>query len=297
MEMTQLVVKDNALIQASYTLSLVEQRLILLAIIEGREISDGITADSLIKINAKHYADAFHVHCSNAYEMLRDASFSLFNRYVTYNDKNGKRNRSFHCRWVDKIGYEEDGGYVYLRFTSDVIPLISRLEGQFTSYDLEKVSKLDSGYAIRIYEVLSQWKNVANIPMFAIDDFRSMIGVGVDQYKTMSNFKRIVLDASIKKINEFSDLQVSYEQVKKGRKIIGFKFKVKVKKQEVKKLTLTDKQRSLFASKLSRLDELSTYAPQGKTYDEYAKQIADELLTDDGKRFYLPYLKKVGLKI
>ncbi|EXB54316.1 RepB family plasmid replication initiator protein, partial [Acinetobacter sp. 1475718] len=35
--MSELIVKDNALIQASYTLDTVEQRLILLAIAEARE--------------------------------------------------------------------------------------------------------------------------------------------------------------------------------------------------------------------------------------------------------------------
>lgn len=35
--MRELVVKDNALINASYNLDLVEQRLILLAIVEARE--------------------------------------------------------------------------------------------------------------------------------------------------------------------------------------------------------------------------------------------------------------------
>lgn len=38
-----LVVKDNALIDASYNLDLVEQRLILLAIIEARETGKGVT--------------------------------------------------------------------------------------------------------------------------------------------------------------------------------------------------------------------------------------------------------------
>nr|MDA4918341.1 RepB family plasmid replication initiator protein [Acinetobacter baumannii] len=41
-----LVVKDNALINASYNLELTEQRLIMLAIINARELGQGITADS-----------------------------------------------------------------------------------------------------------------------------------------------------------------------------------------------------------------------------------------------------------
>ena len=41
--MSNLVVKDNALINASYNLDLVEQRLILLAIIEARQSGRELT--------------------------------------------------------------------------------------------------------------------------------------------------------------------------------------------------------------------------------------------------------------
>ena len=40
--MSDLIVKDNALMNASYNLALVEQRLILLAIIEARETGKGL---------------------------------------------------------------------------------------------------------------------------------------------------------------------------------------------------------------------------------------------------------------
>lgn len=43
---------------------------------------------------------------------------------------------------------------------------------------------------------------------------------------TIYDFKKYVLDHAVKEINKVADLKVSYEQEKKGRKIIGFKFKV-----------------------------------------------------------------------
>ncbi len=43
--MRDLVVKDNALINESYNLDLVEQRLILLDIVEARESGKGINAN------------------------------------------------------------------------------------------------------------------------------------------------------------------------------------------------------------------------------------------------------------
>ena len=50
--MSKLVVKDNALMNASYNLDLVEQRLILLAIVEARESGKGINANDPLTVHA-----------------------------------------------------------------------------------------------------------------------------------------------------------------------------------------------------------------------------------------------------
>jgi len=47
MSKMELVVKDNALIDASYSLDLIEQRLILLAIVEARATGQGISCSGL----------------------------------------------------------------------------------------------------------------------------------------------------------------------------------------------------------------------------------------------------------
>lgn len=59
--MSEFVVKDNVLIQASYTLDTVEQRLILLAITEARQTGRGITENSLLEIHASSYINTFNV--------------------------------------------------------------------------------------------------------------------------------------------------------------------------------------------------------------------------------------------
>ena len=51
--MKPLVVKDNALIDASYNLDLVEQRLILLAIVEARQSGKGINANEPLTVHAE----------------------------------------------------------------------------------------------------------------------------------------------------------------------------------------------------------------------------------------------------
>ena len=313
MDMTELVVKDNALIQASYTLDLVEQRLMLLAIMEARETGKGIAPDSLLQIHAHSYAEHFDVNKETAYTVMKDASKGLFDRYVTYHDKNPKtgKDRSFHCRWVDKIGYEKDTGIVYLRFTHDVVPLITRLEQQFTSYDIEQISSLNSGYAIRLYELLIQWRSVGKTPVFDLQQFRQQLGVEEIKYSRMSDFKKYVLDFAVQQINEHTDITVKYDQHKQGRIITGFTFNFKVKAKAKKAIEtkrdsdtpdmltaikMTDKQRGAFASKLSQMSELSSYAKQGEDYKQFAERIETELLDEKKQIFYIPYLQKLGFE-
>lgn len=227
--MSKIIVKDNVLIQASYTLDTVEQRLILLAIAEARETGQGITENSLLEVHASSYINTFGVEKHTAYTVLKSASKSLFDRYVTYHDVSPKtgRDRSFHCRWVDKIGYEQQSGIVFLRFTQDIVPLITRLEEHFTKYELQQVAHLTSAYAIRLYELIIQWRAAGKTPILALDIFRTQMGVEQGQYKTMSNFKKFVLDFAIQQINEHTDITLKYEQHKTGRTITGFSFSIK----------------------------------------------------------------------
>jgi len=313
MEMSELVVKGNALIEASYTLGLAEQRLILLAILEARETGHGIDHSSLLRVHAHAYAEQFSIDKGNSYQVLKDASKGLFDRYVTYHDKNPKNgnDRSFHCRWVDKIGYEKATGTVYMRFTADVVPLITRLEEQFTSYEITQVAGLDSGYAIRLYELLIKWRSTGKTPLFELQSFRQQLGVELNQYKTMSNFKSRVLDPAIKQINKYTDITVKYDQHKQGRVITGFTFTFVVKAKAQKPvesnrdantpdmltpLKMTDKQRRAFADRLSRMSELSSYSKQREDYQQFAKRIEDELLNKDKQGFYIPYLNKLGFE-
>ncbi|MBF7686250.1 replication initiation protein [Acinetobacter sp. B10A] len=304
--MAELVVKDNALIQASYTLDIVEQRLILLAIAEARETGHGITENSLLEVHASSYINTFHVEKHTAYSVLRETVKSLFDRYVTYHDVNPKtgKDRSFHCRWVDKIGYEQNSGIVFLRFTQDIVPLITRLEENFTKYELQQVSRLTSSYAIRLYELLIQWRASGKTPVFDLLNFRQQLGVEAHQYKTMSNFKTYVLDFALKQVNGLTDITAKYEQHKQGRSISGFTFSFEQKhaennllhEQKKHALKLSDAQIKFFSNKLSKLPEMSKYSEGNESYDEFAMRIVVMLKNPVKLKELKPLLKKVGFQ-
>ena len=236
MEMSkQLVTKDNSLIGASYSLGVVEQRLIFLAIIEAREQKTLIEAGGLLRIYAQSYAKQFNVEKHTSYEAMKRAVEGLYEAGFAYSkiDERSGKIGNYKSRWVDKIGYIDDLGCVELVFASDVIPLITRLEARYTEYELKQVVGLQSEYAIRLYELIIQWRSVGKTSQISLVELREKLGL-VDEYQRIEAFKRRVLDLAITQINEHTDITSKYEQHKQGRVITGFTFKFKVKKNKEK---------------------------------------------------------------
>lgn len=242
--MKKLVVKDNSLINASYHLDLVEQRLILLSIIEARASGKGINANEPLIIHAESYVKHFNVSRQGAYLALKEACKSLFERRFSYREKRERGQINITSRWVSQIGYLEDKAIVELIFSPAIVPLITKLEEQFTKYDIEQVSNLSSVYAIRLYELLICWRNQGQTPLITLKEFRQKMGILEHEYERMHDFKLRVLDIAIKQINEYTDIKVSYEQHKQGRTITGFTFTFKHKKKAIE-----DKKTKLEANK------------------------------------------------
>jgi plasmid replication initiation protein len=109
------------------------------------------------------------------------------------------------------------------------VPEITRLEENFTSYELEQVAGLKSAYAVRLYELLIQWRTAGKTAIFEINHFRNQLGVSGDKYKVTADFKKWVLDVAVSQINDHTDIKATYEQHKTGRTITGFSFKFKQK--------------------------------------------------------------------
>ncbi|MDI7716446.1 replication initiation protein RepM [Acinetobacter baumannii] len=307
---TELIVKDNALINASYNLDLVEQRLILLAIVEARESGKGINANDPLTVHAESYINQFGVHRNTAYQALKDACDDLFARQFSYQSLSEKGNIINHkSRWVSEVAYIDNEAVVRLIFAPAIVPLITRLEEQFTKYEIQQISNLTSAYAVRLYEILIAWRSTGKTPLITIYDFRQKIGVLETEYKRMYDFKKYVLDIALKQVNEHTDITVKVEQHKTGRSITGFSFSFKQKRSATHSVEskrdpntldlfskITDKQRHLFANKLSELPEMSKYSQGTESYQQFAVRIAAMLQDAEKFKELLPLLRKVGFQ-
>ena len=214
--MSDLIVKDNALMNASYNLDLVEQRLILLAILEARESGKGINANDPSNRSCRELYQSICVARQTAYQALKDACKDLFARQFSYQEKRERGRANITSRWVSQIAYIDETATVEVIFAPAVVPLITRLEEQFSQYDIEQISGLSSAYAVRLYELLICWRSTGKTPVIELAEFRKRLGVLDDEYTRSDNFKRWIIENPIKQINEHTDIIASYEQHKKG---------------------------------------------------------------------------------
>lgn len=303
---SRLVVKDNALIDASFNLSLIEQRLMLLAIVEARELPK-LTPETPIEIKATTYRDQYNTDKSEAYKQLSEATKQLFNRQFSYIDRYADTDAVTVSRWVNEVTYVNDKGMVVMYLNRNVISMISRLEEQFTKYHLIQVSDLKSQYSIRLYELLIKYLSIGNSKKYPINDLRTLLGIGVNEYKTMSDFKKRVLDLAVTEINDKTDIKVKYDQFKEGRTISHILFKISQKKDRKSKSKkdqntvdlfngMTDKQLDMFADKLSRDTAFQNHykADVGESTKDYAIKIREKLSDSFYVKEWMQYLESVG---
>ena len=275
--MGNLIVKDNALIEASHRLGEVEQRLVLLAILKGREYCDSVEqlrGKELI-IHADDYITKFGGTQQGAYKALKQAVMGLYRAEWGYKYLTNKgEQRVRYERFTQSADYGQGEGTVSFRFADAIIPMLVELERNFTTYEIKQVAELSSSYAMRLYEFFIQhldkktgkgWLDIS------LDDLRFRFGLLPTEYKRMCDFKRDVLELSLKQINTKTDLSATYTQRKQGRVIVGFRFeferKTNAKPKKTKEKTanidlnnLTDQERDIIAQKNAYADSIGATA-------------------------------------
>ena len=239
MKKSVLVVKSNRLIEASYRLGLNEQRIILYAICRCREEQKGLFPDLPITITADSFLKQFpSVEKGSVYGQLKEAMNALYSRSVTIHDTDPatKKARVRETRWLSEKAYIDGAGHIQIVFTPEVIKYITRLEVEFTSYQLEKVGHMTSAHAVRIYELLAQHRDIGNRTL-NLAWLREALQLGPSEYKLTANFINRIIEPAVDQINKHSDITVSYKPKKTGRAITDFVFKIRDKERKPKVAT------------------------------------------------------------
>lgn len=272
MESSRLVItKGNALIEATYRLSLAEQRLLLLVISKIDSRAGTTTAETEIVVTAKELSDVYDLHGKEGYATLKDVAERLFSRAVIIERPDPQRPHTerTRTRWVSAIDYASRDGCLSLYLAPKVIPYLTQLAREFTTYRLRHVSAMRSIHAIRLYEMLAQWRENGQLRI-PVETLKSRLGVAT-QYKRMYDFKQWVIRPAIVQINTHSDLWVKYSQCKRGRTIHTLVFTFGLKAEESDRESARSEPRRLTRAYIEK------HAHPGESWDQAESRLKREM--------------------
>lgn len=220
----QVVVKSNSLIQhARFNLSLVEQRIIVFLI---SKIKSGDTGLDAYPFSFREFLDLCGLEREGGmtYEYLRDTLKRLSDKSIWVDaewDRNGKHHvGQTLVRWLNDIEVSETSSMVWIEFHKKMLPYLFHLRERFTQYQLRNILAMNSTYAAALYEILKSYEYLDRPVGFELDELKFMLGADdIPSYEMYKCFKQKVLEKAVSEINTYSDLSVSYETKKTGRKV------------------------------------------------------------------------------
>ena len=219
------VSKSNALVEAAYHLSLAEQRLVLMAIAQTDSRNPSAEAHTF-RVRATDYAELFQLDLATAYEALADAAHRLYERSMTKITRPDEKTEIVEdVRWIDRRLIKKEQRFVTeleVSWSRHIQPYLTMLQGKYTSYELRQVIRLQSPYAIRVYEWLVRWIGTGEVHI-TLEEFRARLDLG-KKYPRFADLKARVIQPAVDSINMHTNLDVDWEPIRKSRKVTRLLF-------------------------------------------------------------------------
>ena len=277
------IVLQNRVVECYRSMSLDEKRLFIMATPLARTTK--ISSNDPVFISSSEFSKECGIDLSTAYTALELASERLFTRFFGYTNAEGDRVK---MRWLNKVIYKAGQGGSELYFTDEVLLLLREFDAlnPYTKYKKEVVLRLKKDYSLDFYHLAKKHQTMGGFQI-SLDELFEQLGLP-ESYQDLSNLKKRVIKPSLDEITTNTDIDLTYENVKRGRSVVGFKFTVREKPKPKVIETgrdkntigmfckLTDAQIQKYSSilsKVSDISDLSTFPD----YSTFAQWIANIL--------------------
>lgn len=231
-----IIIKHNDLVQSSYSLSLLQQKIILYVIskldqnmmIENDLFYVDVTFKDLKEIIAVNISKEKLVKFTNHYYIIRTLK-NLKERTLIIKTKE----QTLYTGWIIRFIHLKGNQTIRIYLDPYLKDYLLNLNRFFTYYKLENVIRFKNKNTFRIYELLKQYVFL-NKRVISIDDIKYYLGL-TNKYKLFPLFRKKVIDITINEINKYSDIRVKYKVLRNGKTPVSIEFKIK--QQKINKLS------------------------------------------------------------
>ncbi|MBZ9626249.1 replication initiation protein [Clostridium tagluense] len=214
------VYQSNRLVESSYTLTVVEQKLIRLLASMIHKDDDDIKE---YEFKTKELIKVLNTSDSRFYRDIDNITDLLMQRIIKIRNVNTSEFVKYH--WVDTAKYVN--GILKLKINKDLKPFYLGLDC-YTKYQLRNIMQFKSTYSFRLYELFKQYEGIGH-RILTVDGLRDSLNISKDQYPKYANLKQKVINVAVKEINVNTDLVIDYNEIKEVRKIVSIQFSIRKK--------------------------------------------------------------------
>ena len=262
MQENYIVTQSNNLIEARHIKPLTaREQKIILTMVSMIQPTDKDFMDYRISIREFH--EMLGLSGREHYTQIKEITKELMSKTIEIPQDDGGW---LLANWIASAKYIKGEGVIELSFSPHLKPYMLQLKNQFTSYRLSNVLSLKSTYSIRLYELMKKWQHLG-LWECSIEILREKLGATTKTYSLYGNFKNRVLSFAIKEINDKTDLHITFEEIKKGRKVVKINFSIQYFKE--KEIRLPEKpSKELQPPSINEIGERLNGLVKGYSFDK-----------------------------
>jgi len=224
------IVMDNRLVQnisrRSYSLTLMEQKIIkyIISMIKPPE-NEEQEPQTIYNFSIQEFCKVCGIEASgNNYNVIKKSleKIAMNSFWLDYGEG------EILLQWIVAPDIQRSKGLIEIEISKKMIPFLFKLKEKFLNYELYQILALKSTYSIPLYDLLVSYLNLGK-KEFDIEELKTIIDCPYSQYK---DFRRYAIEPALNEINEFTNLQVEWEPIIKGRNVVKIKFKIKRKGED-----------------------------------------------------------------
>lgn len=225
-----IVVKSNALVEASFDLTVQQLRLVHWLV---RVVQENDEDYKYYEIDVPLFLEYLQLKGSNsARERIREVTKQLQERTILLR-RGDEEWEQFSWLRYSRIVKRDNRLVLRLSINPEMIPYITNLKSAFTKVPFYMMPAFKTRYSWRFYEWFKQFADTGWF-IITVDDLRSRLRFGEQEYARFNNLRQKVITPALREVNEVSDLDVALVAMeRKGRSIHMLKFKITEKTAHV----------------------------------------------------------------
>lgn len=181
-------------------------------------------------------------------DLIKSALVELQKSYIAIDT--GKKFETFS--WVTHAVFSDVDHRINIEINHHLGQALVEYKHGFTAIQLIELGRLQSFYAMRFYEIALSWSGKKGREgnkkgcwyfEYSVEDLRKTFQLGENEYSgRMTNFITKVVKNPLDEVNEKTNLNITFDKIKDGKNVVGFRFNCCEKVEPLKITKDTSKQ-------------------------------------------------------